>query len=343
MRNIFLMGIIFLSMTVFVLAEVPKSRSIEFNYEIVFKNVPENAKELKVWIPALSDTEYQKIKSMVIDPENLADITYDTTYQNKIINFIFKNPSETVSPIKVNYKVERLEYAKKVKGDTQKELLESKESLAKFLKINRLGELTEETKQIAREITKGKKATLDKARAIYDYVFENVSYDKEIPGWGKGDTARVCNLKAGNCTDFHSLFISMARENNIPAKFVIGVPFKANVTEGEYSGYHCWAEFYDETQGWVPVDISEASKDKSKYEYHFGAIDENRIEFSQGRDIVLEPKQQGEPLNYFIYPYAEVDGKVFKGVGILFKFRDVGSTKNVRNKLGYLMNNEKGK
>lgn len=28
-----------------------------------------------------------------------------------------------------------------------------------------------------------------------------------------------------------------------------------------------------------------------------------------GRDLVLNPPQSGEPLNYFMYPYAEADGK----------------------------------
>ncbi len=75
------------------------------------------------------------------------------------------------------------------------------------------------------------------------------------------------------------------------------------------------------------MDISEAWKDKSKYEYYFGAVDENRIELSQGRDIVLNPRQSGDPLNYFVYPYAELDGKVFKGMGVVFKFKNVEANK----------------
>lgn len=30
---------------------------------------------------------------------------------------------------------------------------------------------------------------------------------------------------------------------------------------------------------------------------------------SRGRDVRLEPPQQSDPLNYFVYPYAEADGK----------------------------------
>jgi hypothetical protein len=34
----------------------------------------------------------------------------------------------------------------------------------------------------------------------------------------------------------------------------------------------------------------------------------NRIAIGTGRDLVLNPPQSGEPLNYFMYPYAEADG-----------------------------------
>ena len=33
------------------------------------------------------------------------------------------------------------------------------------------------------------------------------------------------------------------------------------------------------------------------------------MRLSTGRDIVLEPKQAGEPLNFFYGPYVEIDGK----------------------------------
>ena len=38
-------------------------------------------------------------------------------------------------------------------------------------------------------------------------------------------------------------------------------------------------------------------------------MDENRIAFGTGRDLVLNPPQAGAPLNTFGYPYAEIDGK----------------------------------
>jgi hypothetical protein len=45
-----------------------------------------------------------------------------------------------------------------------------------------------------------------------------------------------------------------------------------------------------------------------------------------GRDITLSPKQAGEALNYFVYPYVESDGKVHKDVRNEFAFEDVSAT-----------------
>ena len=94
------------------------------------------------------------------------------------------------------------------------------------------------------------------------------------------------------------------------------------------SGYHCWGEFYAQGIGWVPVDASEAAKNPAKREYFFGAHDENRVEFTIGRDLILEPQQRGEPLNYFVYPYAEVDGKAFGSVERSFAYHDLSNVPN---------------
>jgi Transglutaminase-like superfamily len=127
--------------------------------------------------------------------------------------------------------------------------------------------------------------------------------------------------KRGNCTDFHSLFIGMMRAAGIPARFEIGFPLPADQHDGPIPGYHCWAQFYVEPYGWIPVDASEAWKHPDKKDYFFGAHDDNRLQFTVGRDIRLNPAQQSDPLNYFIYPYAELDGKPF-ALESKFSFRD---------------------
>ena len=73
------------------------------------------------------------------------------------------------------------------------------------------------------------------------------------------------------------------------------------------------------------MDISEAWKDPSKHDYFFGTLDANRVQFSVGRDLELVPKQQGPPLNYFVYPYVEVDGIPFEKLEKSFAFREASS------------------
>ena len=77
----------------------------------------------------------------------------------------------------------------------------------------------------------------------------------------------------------------------------------------------------------MPVDASEAWRNPDRTDYFFGGLDENRVQFSVGRDIDLRPLQQGRSLNYFIYPYVEVDGKfIADAVDYWFSFKDVVDT-----------------
>jgi len=319
LRKYFIIFLVFYLFLSGAYAKVSKSRSIELDYEAAIQDIPPNTAELKIWLPYPPQTPYQKVEKVTVFPEEATLLTYDNTYHNKIIYAYFKSPPDSVN-IRVIYKVRR--YADP--GRFFKPLparSNSDEDLAKYLISHKLMLVSPGIKKMAEDITKGKNTTIEKARAIYDYVFENVSYDKTMPGWGEGDTNRVCIIKAGNCTDFHSLFVSLARGCGIPAKFVMGLSIPRE-KEGEIKGYHCWAEFYDHQLGWIPVDVSEAAKDKTKKEYYFGSLNEDRVEFSQGRDIILEPPAHSGPLNYFIYPYVEIDGNNFKDVKTLFRFKD---------------------
>ncbi len=73
------------------------------------------------------------------------------------------------------------------------------------------------------------------------------------------------------------------------------------------------------------MDISEAWLDPSKYGILFGSVDSNRVRFSMGRDINLAPKQSGPPVNYFVYPYVESNGKPYKAVHWQLSFRNTSS------------------
>src|SRR5260370_11004691 len=159
-------------------------------------------------------------------------------------------------------------------------------------------------------------------RLFQEVVLGQMKYSKEGIGWGRGDADWACDSGRGNCSDFHSLFMAMARWQKIPAVFEIGFPLPAKSGEGEIPGYHCWAYFQAKEKEWTPVDISEASKAPDRREYYFGHLSADRILFSRGRDIDLVPKQAGWPLNFFVHPYVEVDGKAWDRVEKRYGYRD---------------------
>lgn len=83
--------------------------------------------------------------------------------------------------------------------------------------------------------------------------------------------------------------IGYARAMGLPARFAIGFPLPVEHGSGKIAGYHCSAEIYAKGAGWIPLHASEAAKNPAKRGYFSGTHDENRIEFSKGRDVILSP------------------------------------------------------
>ena len=159
------------------------------------------------------------------------------------------------------------------------------------------------------------------ARALYDHTLERMNYGKpEGVPWGRGDAEWACDAKVGNCTDFHSYFMGLARSKGLPARFEMGFSIPGGEEkEAKVAGYHCWAYVWIEGQGWLPVDISEADKNPAKAEYFFGTLDADRVTMTGGRDLTLTPAPAEGTLNFFVYPYGEIDGKKVDNVTKAFK------------------------
>jgi transglutaminase-like putative cysteine protease len=297
------------------------SRTFQFKYRAVVKEIPSNAQKVEVWIPFPTSDAYQTISRVSIDAPRPITITREPEYGDSMLYVRVDRPEQPQIPIEVSFTATRREHVHRT-ADTRTPRPLSAAERTRFLRPDRLVPTDGRIRQLALEVTKGKRSELDKARAIYAHVTRSVKYDKSGTGWGRGDALYVCDARAGNCTDFHALVIGMARAVGLPAKFAIGFPLPAKRGSGEIPGYHCWAEVYVRDIGWIPLDSSEASKNPDRFNYFFGAHDENRIQLSVGRDIVLSPRQAGEPLNYFVYPYVEVDGKPHAALDKQFAFTD---------------------
>jgi transglutaminase-like putative cysteine protease len=305
------------------------SRHFTFRYEFAIRNLTPG-EQVRIWIPLAHSDQFQTVKVLSTTGDLPLKQTREREYGNEMLYASAEKASKAEYHFAVEYDVVRNERAVPLSGTVRLAATRLPErERQRFLQPDRLVPVTGLPAEIAAKQVAGRTTDLERARALYDYVFHTMKYDKTGTGWGRGDTLWACDSKRGNCTDFHSLFISMARSQKIPARYEMGFSIPTDKHSGEVPGYHCWADFYLKGTGWVPVDISEAWKHPEKHDYFFGAHDVDRVQFTMGRDITLSPPQQGHPLNYFVFPYVEVNGKEFSNVATKNTFADVSTGRAV--------------
>ncbi len=292
----------------------PWIRSYEIESVTSVTNIPEGASLLNLWVPLPMENPYQEISDLEVRPARAYMITRDRKYGNRMAYISLENPSESFE-LTISYTVERTENS----GGALETA--TADQMAWTLKPARLIPLSQVVKDIALSSVSKNEGIMEKGRALYDHTLRHMEYDKTGKGWGNGDWQYACDTGRGNCTDYHSYFIGLCRSIGIPAYFEIGYSISRGVSEGEVPGYHCWAYFWDGDR-WMPVDISEGDKHREKVNYYFGHHDPNRLALTRGRDITLSPPQKGRPLNYFVFPYGEVDGIRHDSIELKVSFKD---------------------
>lgn len=301
-----------------------KSREFQFTYSATVTGMEPGA-AARIWLPIPPSNEDQDVRIIRQDlPRGIEPaIGTESKFGNRILYVTAHAGTDGSIPVSFTLRVRRFE----VKGDTKSAMV-ARDEFERFLLPD--AKVPIGGKPLA--LLEGKDLPdnqIELGRMLYNVVNDYMTYSKQGTGWGNGDVAWACDSRYGNCSDFHSLFISLARSNRMPAKFEMGFPLPPTRGRGEIAGYHCWAKFMPKGHGWIPVDISEANKLKLKdpkmVEYYFGNLTEDRVTFTVGRDLVLVPKQDGPPLNFFVYPYVEVGGKPYplEKVGRKFAFEDV--------------------
>ncbi|MEJ2584271.1 MAG: transglutaminase-like domain-containing protein [Robiginitalea sp.] len=284
----------------------------EFRYEVT---LPEMDQEAKIWIPVAQSDRFQTVALTSLEAPADHRMLEDREYGNTVM-YMELSPEQSGEKVTLTYKVQRLEkmpYREDIHpGD--------------YLGASLLMPVGDRFQVLSDSIIGDKRneGTLMQARALYDYVIDNMRYAK-WEKYGTGDAVYACDALTGNCTEFHSLFISLARSAGIPARFAVGASIPSERDEGGIDGYHCWAEFYAEGKWW-PIDISEANKYTALSTYYFGRHPANRIEFTRGRDLVLEPGPRNGPINFLAYPVMEVGGSPVR-VDTFFSFTRSGEAR----------------
>ena len=307
------------------------NRNFNFSYFVSFDST--DGKKFESWIPYPESNEVQKISNIIIETKLNYEILDEINHGNKYVYIYDLDGFDLDMKFKLSCDVERIEHSAIYYNNIDHTY---------YLK----GSNQVPVGSIFDSIISENSLNSNDMRNVYDYVLNGMHYGKPISReseyfnspwldddqfygmkqvtrdevlsyyekakasgstytFGNGSSLYACDIGVGNCTDYHSYFISLSRSLNVPARFHMGFPIPDG-NEGRVGGYHCWADYYVDDKGWVPVDISEADKNPEDIDYFFGNVCKNRVEFIIGRDFNFK-NYNGGKANIFIYPIVEIN------------------------------------
>lgn len=131
---------------------------------------------------------------------------------------------------------------------------------------------------LAAQLSEGAPNFCERARVIYDYVANTLTYS----GYEPDDKGALYALetKSGDCTEYTDLLIALCRSAGIPSRYVDGV----TVTEGEKR--HSWAQIHVPGVGWVPVDAT-WGRWPDKRDIYFAGITPDHVIVVLGRNTSI--------------------------------------------------------
>ncbi len=316
----------------------PSERSVfEARHELQV-DVPEHVRKLRVWFVLPQDEEGQQVEDLEIRAPHPYRIVRDSE-QNRLIYVEVDHPDPGRFTVVTTFDLARSE----IRTDRYSSRPYTEADRARherYLEPDTYIVINDRVRELAAEIVDNERDPVRASRKIYDWILAHADYWVKDPDLNKpsgvGSTTYCLNTGTGNCTDFHSLYVSLARASRIPARMVYGSLFKAELDgRDEDQSYHCWVEFYAPDLGWVSADVALADlyaepfeiddrnrelvnrttpdgyrgPDPEKVDYYFGNLEPRRVTFSRGRDLILDPPQAGGPVNALPKAYVEVDGR----------------------------------
>jgi len=164
------------------------------------------------------------------------------------------------------------------------------------------------------ELTGGIRNPIEKARAIYDFVTQNVRYAFMRAYFGLENIAEnsARNLR-GDCGVQALLFITLCRCAGIPARWQSGL-----IAEPDDMGCHDWAMFYVAPQGWMFADCSfgggaKRAGNEERRQFYFGNLDPYRMVANGAFQAPFDPPES----HWRSDPYDSQTGELeYEGRGL---------------------------
>jgi transglutaminase-like putative cysteine protease len=302
--------------------------------------LPKGAKRVRVWFAVPQEDAESAIRDLSVSSEYPVHI-YRDSWRNTVGYEEINTPKTEQITIREQFTLTRSEIRNTLDPHQTRSLTEAeRNALARYLEPSTHVVINDQIRALAASITGGETNPILAARKLYNWTLDNVDYWVKDPDHLKasevGSTEYCLRTKTGNCTDFHSLFASLARASGIPTRMVYGSLLKPTLNGVAVDGsYHCWIQFFAPGYGWLPLDVSLANiygkefplteknkklvdlttatgyhgLDRSKIDYYFGNLDDRRVVWSEGRDLIMQPPQDDGPVNALTKMYVEIDGK----------------------------------
>ena len=308
---------------------------------VVHVTVPEGARDVKVWmaIPQTAD-RYQRVKDLKVETPVAHRVTKDSE-GNDVLYLESAGTAPKEFDVVTTFRVERDEVRYDVDPAGARPLTDSERAEhARWLAPNANVVIDDRIRSIATQVVGTEQNPVLASRRIYDWVLGEIDYWVKDPKNKKaspvGSSEYCLTSKTGNCTDFHSLYAAVSRAAGIPTRMVYGSFLKKDLDgKDRDQSYHCWIEFYAPGKGWVPLDVAIAdvfvgdfqlnpdneekvrlttadgytAAEPAKVDYYFGNLDERRVVWSTGRDLVFDPPAKAGPVNALAKAHVEVDGQ----------------------------------
>ena len=225
--------------------------SLQFKYPLVKKNIPgQSIKNLYT---------YPKFNALVDDPDG-----------NEIAVFYFSDvKAGRPLEIEIRYIVQiEVAYIKLEPSLVPSDYSSVKEDLREYLKDEEgLNLSSPAITEIVDSFASGKETPYLKAKAMYDFITDNIEYENVETMSGFQSPEETLAMKRGNCAAISKLFVAFCRASGIPSRQIDGIVFEPNVSSKKSVNKvgHAWSEIYLPPYGWLPVDATFGISQKDKF------------------------------------------------------------------------------
>lgn len=295
-------------------------QSFRLNYTV---ELPQDSARARLWVPmpTTGDDVYQYVQGAMWDGK--ASVAgFRSVPGIDPVGFFFAEWTDRRMPRKVTVSValklaDRKFDPSKLDPDHHHGAGRGKPTDAHLAPMRRVP-LTPELKLKARELVSGVQFPIAKGRALFDWVAAQETSPVKVDD------------PAGEREWRNPVFVAMARSVGIPARVVFGLRVDDSEISKHIGSYgdvsraqHVRAEFHVQGRGWVPVDADDvhiASHEEGVKpgeprfaelsDRLFGLWEPNWVEYNRTVDVALNPSPAAGKLPFFVFPVAELDGKL---------------------------------